>query len=59
MKTRKRKPKVSVGLTIEKDVAEASTDLQKWLAEQGAVESIKYDEDTGEPYRAFTIDLAK
>ena len=59
MKTRKRKPKVSVGLTVEKDVADASKSIQKWLAEQGAVESIKYDEDTGRPYRAFTVDLTK
>lgn len=37
----------------------AEQDVLKWLREQGAVESVKYDEDTGQPYRAFTIDLTK
>lgn len=39
--------------------AKASSDLEKWMAEQGAVESVKYDEDTGKPYRCFSIDLTK
>lgn len=33
--------------------------VMEWLATEGAVESVKYDEDTGEPYRCFTIDLTK
>lgn len=39
--------------------AKAIGDIESWLAEQGAVESVKYDEDTGEPYRSFSIDLTK
>ena len=31
------------------------TDLEQWLEDQGAVESVKYDEDTGRPYRSFSI----
>lgn len=31
----------------------------EWLAQEGAIEGIKYDEDTGKPYRVFTIDLTK
>lgn len=36
-----------------------SREIASWLYEQNAVESIKYDEDTGEPYRCFDIDLTK
>ena len=33
--------------------------VMEWLASEGAVESVKYDEDTGKPLRCFTIDLRK
>lgn len=59
MKKKKSKLNVNASLTVEKDVADASRSLQKWLAEQGAIESVKFDQDTGEPYRAFIIDLTK
>lgn len=31
--------------------------LEKWLKDQGAVESVKFDEDTGRPMRTFTIKI--
>lgn len=34
-------------------------DLRKWLDEQGAVEGVSYDEETGRPMRTFTINLTK
>jgi chromosome segregation and condensation protein ScpB len=37
----------------------AADPILQYLKEQGAIESVKYDEDTGKPYRAFTIDLTK
>lgn len=37
----------------------ASQEVEDWLREQGAVEGVKYDEDTGKPCRVFTIDLTK
>ena len=37
----------------------SSNDIKRWLKDQGAVESVKYDEDTGEPHRVFTICLTK
>jgi hypothetical protein len=33
--------------------------VMEWLEHEGAVEAVKYDEDTGKPYRVFTIDLTK
>lgn len=39
--------------------AKAKTDIEAWLREQGAVESVGYDEDTGMSQRRFTIDLTK
>lgn len=35
------------------------TTVMEWLAAEGAVEGVKYDEDTGRPYRVFTIDLTR
>ena len=32
-------------------------EILDWLKTQGATESVKYDEDTGRPYRAFTIKI--
>ena len=37
----------------------AERDVEKWLADQGAVESRTFDEETGRPMRTFTIDLTK
>jgi hypothetical protein len=42
-----------------KERRKAEGDIEQWLREQGAVESVKYDEDTGQPYRSFAIDLTK
>ena len=39
--------------------AKAAQTIEAWLKEQGGTESIKYDEETGEPYRCVTIDLTK
>ena len=33
--------------------------VMEWLEQEGAVESVKYDEDTGLPYRCFTIDITR
>lgn len=40
-------------------IKRATNDVEKWLAEQGAVESRTFDEETGRPMRTFTIDLTK
>ncbi len=37
----------------------ANRELEQWLAENGAVETIAYDENTGQRIRRFTIDLTK
>ena len=42
-----------------KERRRAENDVEKWLQEQGAVESVTFDEDTGRPMRTFTIDLTK
>lgn len=39
--------------------AKATSDIEKWCKEQGATESVTYDEETGQPLRTFTIDLTK
>lgn len=36
---------------------EAGHEIEQWLTNQGAVESVKFDEDTGAPVRVFTIKL--
>jgi hypothetical protein len=37
----------------------ADTQVEKYLKEQGAVESVSYDEETGRPMQTLTIDLTK
>ena len=39
--------------------AKAKSELEQWLQDQGATESVKFDEDTGRPMRVFSIDLTK
>lgn len=36
-----------------------SDEIDKWLKENNAVESMTFDEETGRPMRTFTIDLTK
>lgn len=38
---------------------EADSDLMRWLKDEGATESVTFDEETGRPMRTFTIDLKK
>lgn len=38
---------------------QAADEIEKWLREQGAVESRTFDEETGRPMRTFTIDLTR
>lgn len=33
--------------------------VMEWLVGENAVETVKFDEDTGRPYRVFTIDLTR
>lgn len=37
----------------------AESEVMQWLKDQGATEGVKFDEDTGEPMRTYTIDLTK
>lgn len=38
---------------------ESNAEIVKWCKEQGATESVTYDEETGAPLRTFTIDVTK
>lgn len=44
---------------IKRRTKEKPESIEDWLKKQGAVEGIKYDEDTGQKIRVFTIDLTK
>lgn len=39
--------------------AESNDEIERWLKDQGATESVTFDERTGKPLRTFTIDLTK
>ena len=38
---------------------QSNNEIEKWCKEQGATESVTYDEETGMPMRTFSIDLTK
>lgn len=38
---------------------QSNEEIANWCKEQGASESVTYDEETGAPLRTFTIDLTK
>lgn len=38
---------------------EETKDIETWLKEQGAVESVSFDEETGERLRSFKINLKR
>lgn len=55
-----RERAAQIGRRAAKDERrEAEREIERWLAEQGAVESCTFEEDTGRPMRTFTIDLTK
>lgn len=44
-------------MTSKKARQTAADTIEDWCKEQGATESVTFDEETGEPLRTFTIKL--